>query len=70
MSDSIKKFVDYVAQSNPNEPEFMQAVHEVAETVIPFIKEELKPLCSISFNPAIVHPFGDVTLSISSSGCD
>lgn len=42
MSDSIKKFVDYVAQSNPNEPEFMQAVHEVAETVIPFIEKNPK----------------------------
>ncbi|WP_396597589.1 NADP-specific glutamate dehydrogenase [Dokdonia sp. R86516] len=42
MSDSIKKFVDYVAKSNPNEPEFMQAVHEVAETVIPFIEENPK----------------------------
>jgi glutamate dehydrogenase (NADP+) len=31
MSDSIKKFVDYVAKSNQNEPEFMQAVQEVAE---------------------------------------
>lgn len=42
MSDSIKKFVDHVAQSNPNEPEFMQAVHEVAETVIPFIEANPK----------------------------
>ena len=42
MSDSIKKFVDYVAKSNPNEPEFMQAVHEVAETVIPFIEKNSK----------------------------
>ncbi len=42
MSDSIKKFVDQVAQSNPNEPEFMQAVHEVAETVIPFIEKTPK----------------------------
>ncbi len=42
MSDSIKKFVDYVAKSNPNEPEFMQAVHEVAETVIPFIEKNPK----------------------------
>lgn len=42
MSDSIKKFVDQVAERNPNEPEFMQAVHEVAETVIPFIEENPK----------------------------
>jgi hypothetical protein len=26
-------------QRNPNEPEFLQAVLEVAETVIPFIEE-------------------------------
>ncbi|MFT5750734.1 MAG: glutamate dehydrogenase (NADP+) [Flavobacteriales bacterium] len=42
MSDSIKKFVDHVALSNPNEPEFMQAVHEVAETVIPFMEANPK----------------------------
>lgn len=42
MSDSIKNFVDYVAKSNPNETEFMQAVQEVAETVIPFIEENPK----------------------------
>ncbi|RMB59084.1 NADP-specific glutamate dehydrogenase [Dokdonia sinensis] len=42
MSDSIKNFVDRVAQSNPNEPEFMQAVHEVAEAVIPFIEKNKK----------------------------
>ena len=42
MSDSIKNFVNVVAQSNPNEPEFMQAVHEVAETVIPFIESNPK----------------------------
>lgn len=42
MSDSIKNFIDYVAKSNPNEPEFMQAVEEVAETVIPFIEANPK----------------------------
>jgi len=42
MSDSIKSFVEAVAKRNPNEPEFMQAVHEVAETVIPFIEENKK----------------------------
>jgi glutamate dehydrogenase (NADP+) len=29
-------------QRNPNEPEFLQAVLEVAETVIPFIEENKK----------------------------
>ena len=39
MKKSIKDFISYVEQRNPNEPEFMQAVTEVAETVIPFIEE-------------------------------
>jgi glutamate dehydrogenase (NADP+) len=42
MSLSIQSFVEAVAKRNPNEPEFMQAVHEVAETVIPFIEENKK----------------------------
>lgn len=42
MSESITSFVEAVAKRNPNEPEFMQAVHEVAETVIPFIEENKK----------------------------
>ena len=42
MKQSIKDFISYVEKSNPNEPEFMQAVTEVAETVIPFIEENEK----------------------------
>ncbi len=42
MSESIRSFVESVAKRNPNEPEFMQAVHEVAETVIPFIEQNKK----------------------------
>ncbi len=38
MKKSIKDFIALVEKSNPNEPEFMQAVTEVAETVIPFIE--------------------------------
>ncbi len=37
MSTSTDEFVSYVSQKNQNEPEFLQAVHEVAETVLPFI---------------------------------
>ena len=39
MKQSIKDFIAYVESKNPNEPEFIQAVTEVAETVIPFIEE-------------------------------
>ena len=42
MSQSINAFLDKVAIRNANEPEFMQAVKEVAETVIPFIEENKK----------------------------
>ncbi len=39
MKQSIKDFISEVEKRNPNEPEFIQAVTEVAETVIPFIEE-------------------------------
>ena len=39
MKDSIKEFVSKVEKTNPNEPEFMQAITEVAEVIIPFIEE-------------------------------
>lgn len=42
MSQSITNFIESVAKKNPNEPEFMQAVLEVAETVIPFIEQNKK----------------------------
>ena len=42
MSQTIATFVEGVAKKNPNEPEFLQAVMEVAETVIPFIEENKK----------------------------
>ena len=42
MSQSIHSFLEAVAKRNTNEPEFLQAVKEVAETVIPFIEENKK----------------------------
>lgn len=42
MSDQIESFVAQVVKNNPNEPEFIQAVQEVAETVIPFIEKNPK----------------------------
>lgn len=40
MEKQISDFVEMVAQRNPNEPEFIQAVHEVAETVIPYMADK------------------------------
>lgn len=42
MTKSIHDFVEAVAKRNSNEPEFLQAVKEVAETVIPFIEQNKK----------------------------
>jgi len=42
MKQSIKDFIAEVAEMNPNESEFIQAVTEVAETVIPFIEKNEK----------------------------
>ena len=42
MKQSIKDFISEVETLNPNEPEFLQAVTEVAETVIPFIEQNEK----------------------------
>lgn len=42
MKENVKSFMDSVAKRNANEPEFLQAVQEVAETVIPFIEENPK----------------------------
>ena len=37
--EETKAFMQNVVNKNPNEEEFHQAVHEVAESVIPFILE-------------------------------
>lgn len=42
MKQSIKDFISKVEKMNPNEPEFLQAVTEVAETVIPYIEANEK----------------------------
>ena len=42
MEQNVKDFLEVVSKRNQHEPEFMQAVHEVAETVIPFIEKNKK----------------------------
>ena len=42
MEANVKAFMDYAANINPNEPEFLQAVQEVAEAIIPFIENNPK----------------------------
>ncbi|PKP11886.1 MAG: NADP-specific glutamate dehydrogenase [Bacteroidetes bacterium HGW-Bacteroidetes-3] len=42
MKPIIKKFMDEVKERNQNEPEFLQAVQEVADSLIPFIANSKK----------------------------
>lgn len=42
MEAKIQAFIDRIKVRNPNEPEFIQAVTEVAETVLPFIENNPK----------------------------
>ena len=39
---AIQAFMERVATSNPNEPEFLQAVEEVAEAIVPFMEANPK----------------------------
>ena len=39
---AVKAFMDRVAERNPNEPEFLQAVEEVAEAIVPFMEAHPK----------------------------
>ncbi|MEP0367928.1 MAG: NADP-specific glutamate dehydrogenase [Cyclobacteriaceae bacterium] len=41
-SKEVKTFVQLISERNPNEPEFIQAVREVAETIIPFTQDHRK----------------------------
>nr|WP_272932509.1 NADP-specific glutamate dehydrogenase [Sulfidibacter corallicola] len=38
--DAFERFMTWVKQRNPNEPEFVQAVEEVAEVIVPFLQTD------------------------------
>jgi glutamate dehydrogenase/leucine dehydrogenase len=42
MDPKVKQFMSHIQAKNPAQPEFHQAVHEVAESLIPFIAENPK----------------------------
>ena len=42
MQQQVKDFLEIVSQRNSHEPEFLQAVREVSETIIPFIEQNRK----------------------------
>ena len=72
MEAKIKAFMDEVKARNGHEPEFIQAVQEVAETVIPYIAQHeiyngknillrmVEPERLISFRVAWVDDSGEI----------
>lgn len=56
MSLNFKKFIKYVEDRNPNEPEFLQAVAEVTEDLIPYINERHPTWSDLKILERIVEP--------------
>lgn len=56
MSLNFKNFIKYVTDKNPNEPEFLQAVAEVTEDLIPYINEKHPTWNDLKILERIVEP--------------
>lgn len=56
MSINFKNFVKQVSLNNPNEPEFLQAVTEVVEDLIPYINEHRPDLIDQRILERMVEP--------------
>ncbi|MCT4629740.1 NADP-specific glutamate dehydrogenase [Winogradskyella sp.] len=75
MKDKIEAFLDLVKKRNGHEPEFLQAVQEVAETVIPYIAKHdiyngknillrmVEPERLISFRVSWVDDSGEIQVN-------
>ncbi|MUU78485.1 NADP-specific glutamate dehydrogenase [Winogradskyella endarachnes] len=75
MKEKIEAFLDLVKERNGHEPEFLQAVKEVAETVIPYIAENeiyngknillrmVEPERLISFRVSWVDDTGEIQVN-------
>jgi glutamate dehydrogenase (NADP+) len=75
MKDKIEAFLDLVKERNGHEPEFLQAVQEVAETVIPYIAKHdiyngknillrmVEPERLISFRVSWVDDAGEIQVN-------
>ena len=53
---NLKSFIDYVESQNPHEPEFLQAVTEVVEDLIPYINEHHPEYADLKILERLVEP--------------
>ncbi|MEC3879667.1 NADP-specific glutamate dehydrogenase [Parapedobacter sp. 10938] len=64
MSNYFESFVDYVSVRNPNQPEYLQAVREVAEDVIPYIETQASDLIACKLFERITEPERTVSFRV------
>src|SRR5690606_10241039 len=64
MSLNFKNFIKLVERRNPNEPEFLQAVTEVVEDLIPYIVENRPDLVDLNILGRIVEPERMITFRV------
>ncbi len=64
MPNYLESFVDYVTVRNPNQPEFLQAVKEVAEDVIPYIENHASDLIACKLFERITEPERTVSFRV------
>jgi len=65
MSLNFKNFIKYVEERNPNEPEFLQAVAEVTEDLIPYINERHPTWKDLKILERIVEPERVISFRVS-----
>lgn len=64
MPNYFESFIDYVAARNPNQPEYLQAVKEVAEDVIPYIEKHATDLIACKLFERITEPERTVSFRV------
>ncbi|PRD56320.1 NADP-specific glutamate dehydrogenase [Sphingobacterium gobiense] len=65
MSLNFKKFIKYVEDRNPNEPEFLQAVAEVTEDLVPYINERHPTWSDLKILERIIEPERVISFRVS-----
>ena len=61
---NFKNFIDYVQEQNPNEPEFLQAVTEVVEDLIPYINEHHPEYADLKILERLIEPERTVSFRV------